>query len=215
MIDIDYALWRLEGVFHSEDHFKQEFALVLNELLEDSMDHGTVRLEWRPEPGVYTDLAVCFRDAVVPTELKYKTRKAIVTDTRFDEEFDLKTHSAYDASTYSFVRDICRVERVAKRHETEGYAILLTNDPNYWREGSGAVYDAFRVFDGRRLGGTLDWRESTDWQKNSGVSDSLVLEHEYTMQWYGYSYRPDIVVDGNDEFRVLSVRTPPIQEEFI
>lgn len=210
MLDIEYALWRLEGVFHNETHFQQEFALILNTLLEG--EGGTVRLEWQSEEGVKIDLAIKTEENVVPIELKYKTREATVHDRRFDEQFSLSRQGAYDAGTYRFVRDITRIETVANEHGTTGYAIFLTNDPAYWTERDGAVYDPFRIYEGQTLSGTLDWIDEREWQEQNNLAEPLHLDHSYDLEWIDYAYRPDIDVGGADEFRVLPVRIPPNED---
>lgn len=208
MIDIEYALWRLEGVFHNEDHFQQELALILNKFLEGEV--GTVRLEWDSEAGNKIDLAVRGKDRVIPIELKYKTKDATVHDRRFDEDFSLARQGAYDAGTYRFVRDITRVESIVEAYETEGYAIFLTNDSAYWTEGDAdAVYDPFRIYDGRHLSGTLDWTDERDWQEQNNVAEPLNLKYSYDLEWIDYAYRPDIDVKGNSEFRALPVHVSP------
>lgn len=209
MIDIEYALWRLEGVFHKEDHFKQEFALMLNKLLEDQGKGGTVRLEWKTEAAGDIDLAIRTENRVIPIELKYKTKAATVEDKRFNEKFSISRHGAYDQGMYSFIEDISNLETVAEEFDTEAYAIFLSNEPNYWKEGEGAVYDNLRLSDGRTISGMLDWTDERSWQESNNMDQPLNLDYRYKLEWLDYAYRPDIEVEGADRFRVLPVRIPP------
>lgn len=205
-IDIEYSLWRLEGVFHKEDHFKLEFGVLLNKLLEDQGAGGTVRLEWTTEQAGDVDLAIRAHDRVIPIELKYKTKRADVHDTRFKETFHIARHGDYDRGMYGFIEDISNLETLTKEYDTYGYAIFLTNDPNYWEQKEGAVYDPLRIYDGRVLDGELNWTEERSWNQGR---DSIHLDHRYELNWIDYSYRPDIKVDGADEFKALAVKVPP------
>lgn len=205
-IDIEYSLWRLEGIFHKEDQFQLEFALILNKLLEDQGAGGTVKLEWTTEHAGDVDLAIRTEDRVIPVELKYKTKGADVHDTRYNEKYHIARHGDYDQGMYSFIEDISNLESLSEEFDTHGYAIFLTNDPNYWEKKEGAVYDPLRIYEGRVLEGELDWTEERSWNQGR---DSIHLNHQYELNWLDYSYRPDIVVDGAQEFKALAVRVPP------
>lgn len=207
LIDIEYSLWRLEGLFHKEDHFKLEFGLTLNKLLEDQGAGGKIRLEWATEQAGNVDLAIRTQDQVIPIELKYKTKGADIHDTRFNEKFRISRHGDYDRGMYGFINDIANLEALTEEYDTYGYAIFLTNDPNYWEKKEGAVYDPLRIYDGRVLEGEHDWTEERSWQK--GMEDPIFLNNRYELTWLDYSYRPDIMVDGADEFKALAVRVPP------
>lgn len=206
LIDIEYSLWRLEGIFHKEDHFKLEYALILNKLLQNQGAGGTVRLEWTTEQAGDVDLAIRTQDQVIPVELKYKTKSADVNDTRFTETFHIARHGDYDRGMYGFIKDISNLESLAKEYDTYGYAIFLTNDSNYWEQKEGAVYDPLRIYDGRVLEGELNWTEERSWNQGR---DSIHLDHRYELNWIDYSYRPDIKVVGADEFKALAVKVPP------
>jgi hypothetical protein len=203
LVDIEYGLWRLEGVFHKEDHFKLELGLILNKLLEDQGAGGTVRLEWATEAAGDVDLSIRTQNRVIPIELKYKTKSAEVHDTRFNEKFRLARQGDYDRGMYGFIEDISNLETLVDEYDTYGYAIFLTNDPNYWETKEGAVYDPLRIYDGRVLEGELNWTEERSWNQGR---DSICLDHRYELDWIDYSYRPDIVVDGANEFRALTVK---------
>jgi len=206
LIDIEYSLWRLEGIFHKEDHFKLELGLLLNKLLEDQGSGGTVRLEWTTEQAGNVDLAIRTQDRVIPIELKYKTKDAEVHDTRFGEKFHLSRHGDYDRGMYGFIKDISHLEALSEQYDTHGYAIFLTNDPNYWEKKEGAVYDPLRIYEGRVIENELNWTEERSWNQGR---DSIHLDQRYELNWIDYSYRPDIEVDGADEFKALAVKVPP------
>lgn len=77
----------------------------------------------------------------VPVELKYKTKKAQVTLSRFGQEFKdlpevLKKQGAQDHGMYDFWKDVRRIELVRK-HFTNvkgGLAVFMTNDEAYTKE---------------------------------------------------------------------------------
>lgn len=205
LIDLEYSLRRLDGLFHKEDQFKLEFALLLSKLLESQGTKGAIRVEWTTEQAGDVDLAIRTQNNVVPIELKYKTREAGVHDTRFNERFRIARQGDYNHGTYGFIKDISNLEALSQEYNTHGYAVFLTNDPNYWQKREGAVYDPFRIYDGRVLEGEFDWVEDRSWKQG----DPIHLDNRYELNWLDYSYRPDIIVDGADEFKLLAVRVPP------
>ena len=94
-------------------------------------------------------------------ELKYKTRAIDVKVG--DEEFFLKNQSAQDIGRYDLIKDIVRVEQVISAHgNSEGYAILLTNDSAYWKtpRNKSTVDAEFRLHNGRVLSGALEWQNA-------------------------------------------------------
>ncbi|WP_152421822.1 hypothetical protein [Halorubrum saccharovorum] len=208
LIDIEYSLWRLEGLFHKEDHFKLEFGFLLNKLIQEQGITGTVRLEWNTEQAGDVDLAIRTQNGVIPIELKYKTKAADVHDTSFNERFHISRQGDYNHGTYSFIKDISNLEALTQEYDTQGYAIFLTNDPNYWEKREGAVYDPFRIYDGRVLEGEFDWVEERSWKQG----DPIHLNHHYKLNWNKYSHRPDIIVEGASEFKSLAVKVPPNSE---
>src|SRR5438067_592473 len=84
----------------------------------------------------------------VAVELKYLLRDPSATAE--DELFELPFQSVQDVRRYDFVKDVARLELLrAEGVADDGFAIALTNDPNYWqggdREGVGQV-NALRSF---------------------------------------------------------------------
>ena len=204
MVDVEWALSQLGQVYHSEDHLK----LALGAELAQMYGNERVRLEWNPEAGVSIDIGVRRGDVTIPIELKYKTKQSRVEDSVFDETFELKTQSAHDRAHYRFLRDVERVERIVADQGRYGYAVLLTNDSNYWTTPSGeALYDEFRIHEGREFGGgTLNWREQRDWMTKSGEEAPINLAGQYVAEWSDYQYRDDINASTNPEFRALVLR---------
>ena len=79
------------------------------------------------------------------------------------EHFALLNQAAYPPRRYDFISDIQRLERMVHSFEptNSGLAILLTNDPSYWkppRQGwENAVDPTFRIHEGRVLKGEMAW----------------------------------------------------------
>ena len=52
------------------------------------------------------------------------------------ETYSLKDHSAQDTGRYDFCRDLERLENMVDLGvAAHGYAIFLSNEPQYWKEG--------------------------------------------------------------------------------
>ena len=83
---------------------------------------------------LHVDIWVEQDDKALALELKYKTRalQTLVAE----ETFVLLNQSAQDVGRYDFVKDIGRVEAIVADRTwcATGYAVLLTNDPSYWRQ---------------------------------------------------------------------------------
>ncbi|WP_255153069.1 hypothetical protein [Halorarius halobius] len=204
MVDVEWALSQLGQVFHSEDHLK----LALGAELAQMYGNERVRLEWNPEPGVKVDIGVRRGDVTIPIELKYKTKHATVEDAFFEETFELKTQGAHDRAHYRFLRDIERVERIVDNQGRYGYVVLLTNDSNYWTPSTEqALYDEFRIHEGREFGGKeLRWREQRDWMSKGGEEAPINLSGQYVAEWSDYEYREEINVLSNSKFRAVMLR---------
>lgn len=124
--------------FHSEDDFKHALAFGLHIALQKENANIRVEVPVRDimEKGVdiYIDLLVITLSKKYPIELKYKTRKSEFELGR--EFFKLKNHYARDVGRYSFRKDIYRLEKLIEQQGYErGYAIILSNDANYWQKG--------------------------------------------------------------------------------
>lgn len=214
MVDIEWALNQLDQVYHSEDQFKLALAAELAQMYGDER----VRLEWNPATQAQVDIGVRRGDVTIPVELKYKTKEAQVEDESFGETFGLTSDGAQTKVHYRLFRDIRRLEEIVAEQGRYGYFVLLTNDSNYWEPPShstDALYDEFRVHEGRTVEGTLEWREVNDWIRNDGMAEPIELNGRYRMEWSDYEYRENIDISNNDEFRdlVLRVDTAGVQHK--
>jgi len=191
-------------VFHSEADFQHAFAWLLHQRHPEL----AVRLEVPVHVGescLHLDVMAFSETLRVAIEIKYKTRAALcVAGT---EVFGLTSQAAQDLGRYDFVKDVERLERVAAaRPGTIGYAVLLTNDQSYWKAGRpGSVDEDFRLYDGRRISGTLSWRAGAASGTIRGREAPLVLCGSYEATWRDYS---EIGPKERDRFRYLAIALP-------
>lgn len=205
MVDIEWALEQLDQVYHSEDHFKLALAAELAQMYGDER----IRLEWNPATQAQVDIGIRRGGVTIPVELKYKTKEAEVEDNAFDESFSLTSDGAQTKVHYRIFRDVRRLEEIVAEQGRYGYFVLLTNDANYWStttQSSDALYDDFRVHEGRTVEGTLEWREERDWIQNDGMAQPIQLSGRYRMEWSDYGYREDVGLSANRTFRTLVLR---------
>ena len=190
MILVDDVMRRLaieRPVFHSEADFQHAFALVLHRQYPACL----VRLELpiRTNDGpIHLDLWATFENDAVAIELKYKTRA--LSTTIDGEQFTLLDHSALDTGRYDFIKDVERLETLVHlRPGLVGYAVLLTNDSDYWSVGRnpGSMDAAFRIGPGRDLSGALNWNPRSGAGTKRGRERPLSIRGNYGLMWRDYS----------------------------
>lgn len=186
-------------IFHSEADFR--FALAWR-IAEMKAGCG-VRLEKpfrRDDKTRYLDIWLPTSRTVM--ELKYCTRDLSVEHR--GEGFALKNQSANDLRRYDFVADLVRIEGLLLHGDASapGYAVFLTNDPLYWRPGQRTTRDeAFRLHEGRRLEGMMEWRDEPGQSATGEREDSLALRERYDLRWKHYCALPG----AYGEFRYIAV----------
>ena len=187
-------------IFHSEADF--QFALAWE--IQKTMQECQIRLEYPfsdEEKRKYLDIWLL--DMKIAIELKYKTRKLEWKPEGSEECFALKGQEAQDVGRYGFIRDIRRLERHGRA--AGGFAVLLTNDPLYWEKPSGttgAQDEDFFLYDGRVIGGAMEWSVTKDWMRKEGVDKPIKLDGCYGLNWQDYSNC------GEEKFRYLAVKMP-------
>lgn len=190
MLDIPLIMDSLaerRPIFHSEADFQHALAWRIQEMDPDCR----IRLEFNPFPKddrrSYLDIWLPERG--VALELKYPTR-GLETE-RVGETFAIRNHEAQDHLRYDFLKDIQRLERVAReRSARAGYAIMLTNDPTYWSAPATRrkTVDAdFRIHEGRRVSGELKWASHASKETVCGRENPIHLANAYAMRWRDYS----------------------------
>ena len=166
-------LARDRPVFHNE----KDFQLALGWCIRDAIPNATVRMEYKPFPDEPMYLDIWLPDIGVALELKYRTRRLNILGER--ESFALRDHGAQDICRYDFLKDIHRLERLRTlRHARAGFAVLLTNDPSYWKRSlrSATADAAFRLHEGRTITGVMAWSESAGAGTTEGREDPISSE---------------------------------------
>ena len=190
MLDIHMVMAELaktRPIFHSEADFQHALAWQIHEMMRDIQ----IRLEFNLNPlgqeGVYLDIWLPCHELAV--ELKYKTKPLLALHN--SEAFLLKEQGAQNHGRYDFLKDVERVESAER-----GVAIILTNEPSYWKEDSvrdSSNYYDFRIHEGRRLSGELKWKNPEDKAaKTGGRQDPITLSGSYNLRWEDYSRIPRI-----------------------
>ena len=181
-------------VFHSEADF--QFALAW-EIRDRNL---AVRLEYPRKPNEKRYLDIWLPEVKVAIELKYFKKKLDVEVG--GERFALTNQGAQDINRYHFVSDIERVEGAGG-----GFAIALTNDPNYWTRGvkENPIDAAFRLHDGR----TLPANKPLAWAPHAATGmkkPPVRLQHSYALAWRDYGSSLTGAAEARSrQFRYLAV----------
>ena len=190
MLDIRCLLTQLaesRKVFHSEADFQHALAWHIHQ----SMTKSQIRLEY-PVPvehrKMYVDIYL--PDEKIAIELKYVTRRLELEHCK--ESFALRNHGAQPPRRYDFLKDIQRLERMRSVPGLceAGHAVLLTNDPLYWDDPprvQDTVDSAFRVHEGQKILGKLDWADHTKPGTKKGRECPIQLAGCYHLRWQDYS----------------------------
>lgn len=150
-----HQLSKKRWVYHSEDDFKLALAIEFIKIksnfeirlekpvniIETFKDYGGGR-RVDEKKRIYLDMYILTQDfGKVGIELKYKTSEQTIIDDETYEEFELRDHSAHDVSRYNFREDISRLEKLKASNTIDlGVAILLTNEPKFWKDGFNDKY---------------------------------------------------------------------------
>lgn len=196
------ALATQRKAFHSEADFQHAFAWELH------LRHpeASIRLEkpFRTDSkSLHLDFLFQLHGKSVAIELKYKTRALRLN--LDGEDFQLSSHSAQDLGRYDYLKDIYRLEEITSTlSDCEGWAILLTNDTTYWKipQRDGTVDAAFRLTEGRILGGTLAWSDQASAGTKKNRENDLSIGGEYKLAWEDYS---TVSSPSYPHFRYLAV----------
>jgi hypothetical protein len=198
------ALARKRPLFHSEADFQHAFAWQIHTVRPEAR----VRLETRIRRGERLDVSLVIEGRRIAVELKYFLSK--FTTTIDGELFELPNQGAQDIGRHAFVKDIGRLERMRLEGlADDAYAVALTNDPSYWRPGSGdgTIDTAFRLHEGRRLAGVLAWAAHAGAGTIRGKETPIELGGDYLVAWDDYS---EFGADRAGHFRYLAVEVGPL-----
>lgn len=203
-MDITKPLQQLmekRSLFHSEADF--QFALAWE--IQSVYPEAKVRLEYCPtkiNSSIHIDILVVLNNEWFPIELKYKT---LETSIQIEgENYQLKLHGAQDQGRYDYLADVSRIEYLSHlmpRYE-KGYAIMLSNDPSYWKENNrkNTVYNAFKLSDGAEKNGIMEWAPHTGASTKKGREKPIDLNGSYIMDWKQYSKLSEA---NNGEFKYV------------
>ncbi|NBJ17010.1 MAG: hypothetical protein FNP40_15925 [Dehalobacter sp. 4CP] len=179
-------------IFVSEKDF--QFALAWE--IQKNMPQAEVRMEYCPadvDESMHVDILVKDNGLWFPIELKYMTLGCNVVVN--EERYILKNQGAQDIRRYDFLKDIMRVEKLISSGGpfSKGFAVLLTNDPTYWKtsNASNTCDAAFRINEGAKISGVLNWDERTGIGTKKGREEPIVLNGSYDMYWHDFSFITD------------------------
>lgn len=204
--DIHGVLERLAGrrpIFHSEADFRFALAWQIAQETSDS-----VRLE-RPFSieGANKYLDIWLRTPGIAIELKFRTR--CLSFEHNGERFSLNDMRGHTQGRCAFIEDIWRIEKIAadrlvedRNGSSRGFAVLLTNDPLYWKVGrAGSTYKDSRLYQGRRLTGRVGCTTHAGEGATKNGLDPLVVCGSYVLDWRPYRTLPT----ENGKFQYLAV----------
>ena len=206
MVDIDKVmkiLSRSRPIFHSEADLQHSLAWQIH----CQLPHVSIRLELPFQQGgrlFHLDIWATQGDKALAVELKYKTQKLSV---KIDsEQFTLKYHSAQDVNRYKFIKDIWRLEQIInQRMNAFGYAVLVTNDSNYWikSEDKQPIDADFRIDEDRLLQGILKWGVRASAGTKRGHEKQIELTKRYAVHWKDYHEFPG---QCHGKFRYVAIQ---------
>lgn len=169
-------------IFHSEADFQHALAWQIHKAIPNC----EIRLEmpYRISQGNWY-LDIWLQTMEIAIELKYRTKR--MEGEKDGEYFLLKDHNGYPQGRYDFLKDIQRLERVvADRKAKSGFAVLLTNESNFWkppRRGCETTIDTnFRLHEGQIVTGVLKWERKKDREV------PIRLKGSYNLNWQDYSH---------------------------
>lgn len=199
--DLISDLARDRPIFHSEADFQHALAWCMHK----SIPGCRVRLECRPFPHEAMYLDIWLPEIGVALELKYRTRQLSLHCK--GESFELCDQRSQDSGCYDYLKDIQRLEKLRSLPNARaGFAILLTNDPWYWKHPSRQSTNdaAFRLHEGRTITGEMAWSERASAGTKKGHEAPIRLSGTYELNWQEYSSTGN---GRNQRFRYLLIET--------
>ncbi len=191
-------------IFHSEADFQHALAWQIHEAMPDSQ----IRLEYPfRHDGNTMNLDIWLPTERMAIELKYLAKRLELNFKA--ERFAMNNHGASDQRRYDFLLDVQRLEYIANYEDESaraGFAVLLTNDPAYWKSptiGWESTIDAdFRLHEGRKVMGPLMWAAHAGAGSIKGREEPIDIIGSYDLNWRDYSRLGE---SNNQQFRYLAV----------
>lgn len=193
--------------FYSEADFQHSLALELER------QGYIVYLEY-PINGEHIDIIIEKDGWYYPIELKYKT-KAFSCPGLFGTTCSLKNQHARDLGRYDYWKDVRRIEDLKIAHDKirEGYAIILTNDSEYWTAPTKNTIDRdFKLHNGMNVKDVF-WHNipqnagnDPDFKAGSTIYRGFSLNKKYIVPgWIDYSTFIDPVDNRTQVFKFLTI----------
>jgi hypothetical protein len=120
-------------------------------------------------------------------EVRYKTKRLKINIEGM--EYNLKNHGAQDQGRYDYIKDIEKLERlVDSRDNTEGFALMITNDHYYWEPPvkNESIDKDFLLYNGRTLNGHLKWGEHAAKGTMYNRETFIQIKRKYNIKWDEY-----------------------------
>ena len=208
MIDLNKTLKELSlqrPFFYSEKDFQFALGWKIKEIYYNIQIRLERKLRIDENKKVSIDICVIDNETLIPIEVKYKTESLTVIHE--GEKFNLASQNAQDQGRYDFLKDIMRIERTIEFNNLRtGYVILITNDPSYWEKStSSSIDEEFRIYEDRKLEGTLRWKERAADGTTKGRKKPIELSGSYKVKWNDY-YKTE---KKNQWFRYLLLKIQP------
>lgn len=169
----------IDEPFISETDFQFWLAWQLKTKISDA----DILLEYPSykEQSKYYDIAIKKGKEISFIELKYKTKKDIIS--RYGITLELKEQGARDLGNYLFLKDVERMENTSIKNNITNYCIMLTNDNLYWKPSNRDTLDEqFKLVNNKS--GYLQWKnvsKNNHWTKKY---PSLTLHNTYSCNWH-------------------------------
>jgi hypothetical protein len=185
----------IDSVFSSQIDLRDKLAARLQTegyRVMVNRDFGKAKVDIWAEQG----------DARLAVEVRYKT--ALLKTIFNGSHIHLKNQSAQDISRYDFLKDIAKLESIVlQRPGTKGYAVLITNDRNYWQKPArmSPVDEDFRIHQGRIIQGQLSWNNASG-GTTENREETIGLQGQYLLNWEPYM---TLGTGKNEFFQMLIV----------
>ena len=191
-------------IFHNEADFQFAFAWKIQQQYPDF----NIRLEYKIMTPIKRYIDVWIRNPnPIAIELKYKSS---LLNTKVDDEiFNLTNHGAADLGRYDFWKDVQRLEGIVKNHpNAEGYAVMITNDPSYWKspQNNNTIDSAFKIHEGQQVTGDLSWSSKAGGGTTKSKEAPITIKGAYDIHWKKYSNHK------NNEFKILCLKIASLSE---
>lgn len=212
--DILDSLAAAEKVFSNEQDFQFEFAKALdalNEVVEVKLEALSLSVNWNTvqqlannkgkinrDKKEYTDIIVKLDNGeYIAIELKMKTPgKICYYHTKGSGNVLTMVQNAYDENAYEFINDIKRLENIKYRYffnnftVSKGYAILLSNNPNYRFNNfhRSKIWKNYSICNGKILhkNGLKFGDNLVEYKTKNKIYKEIKLRNSYQLNWRNY-----------------------------